>query len=108
MREIKDWNGHHVLAIPSFSAAEQDPVSKAYAEAVGGLIADLGATPELRLCWLCPMHQADAEMGFYQCAHPQGLSWTLSQRVDQGGCRRRVIVAEEYIPLVKMRLGERT
>lgn len=102
--EIEDWNGHRVLAIPASSTTGLDPVEKAYADAAKSLAYDLGATPGLRLCWLCPMHQPDAGTTFYQCAHPRGLGWTATTNAVEGGCVGQVIVAEKYIPLVRMRL----
>jgi len=104
MFEIENWNGHRVLAIPVGRAAEQCPVTKAYLDAVRGLSYDLGATPVSRRCGLCPMYQVVGTG--HRCAHPIGVAWTALRSVARGGCRQRVIVAEEYIPLVQMRLGE--
>lgn len=108
MREITDWNGHHVLAVPVGTIPEQDTVSKAYAEAVWSLAYDLGVQAESRSCRLCPMLNVGVESASHRCTHPRGLMWAATRGVDQGGCAMKGVIAEEYIPLVKMRLGEQT
>lgn len=106
MKEMTDWNGHHVLAVPAH--LKLCPAHKARLEAVWALVDDLGLQAESRLCGLCPMLDASAETILRQCTHPRGLDWALMRGADKGGCAQRVIVAEEYIPLVQMRLGEQT
>lgn len=104
MKEIENWNGHRVLAIPAGTWADRDPVDRAYADAVWALTYDLGTQPGSRLCRMCPM-RLDVGDGFAsRCGHPRGLSWAAVVSVALGGCFQQSIIAEEYIPLVQMRL----
>lgn len=88
MKEIKNWNGHHVLAI-SFSP-------NGTLNAVEGLARDL--TGRSGACELCPARDTTKSGG---CTNPK---WYLAPP-EQGGCRRHFVIAEEYIPLVRMRIG---
>ena len=105
MKEIKDWNGHHVLAIPAIGHEGRSPMDEAYSAAAFALANDLGSPAGVRLCRLCPMRTEGTARA--RCAHPSGMLWTATTPVAEGGCHRQALIAEEYIPLVQMRLGSR-
>lgn len=88
MKEIKNWNGHHVLAIFSLN----DTLN-----AMKGLARDL--TGKSSACELCPAWDATKPDGD-RCTIP---AWYLP--LERGGCAGYLVIAEEYIPLVRMRIG---
>jgi len=95
VRVVEDWSGHRVLAVPNTTSA---------LAAVVRLRNDLGLADVGRkaCCALCPAWDAP---------RPKGLQCTVQgwyMPLPRGGCYGFFVIAEEYIPLVQIRLGEQT
>lgn len=95
MKELKDWNGHHVLVVPDTTHTLVRMVQ---------LRNDLGLAAVGRKagCALCPAWDATRPKGLQCTVH----GWYLS--LPRGGCWGYFVIAEEYISLAQIRLGEQT
>lgn len=94
MQIIENWRGHRVLAVPE---------SPRTMIAMALLHNDLGFNKRYRTgCALCPAcDTTDDNWG--RCTNRQ---WQMP--LTRGGCLGYSVIAEEYIPLVQLRLGEQT
>jgi len=93
VRIVEDWSGHRVLAVPDTPRTLVDMV-RLRNELLG---VDRGRRA---CCALCPAWDTTEHEGG-RCTNPR---WYLS--LARGGCGGYFVIAEEYIPLVQIRLGE--
>lgn len=92
VRIVEDWSGHRVLALPDTTFTLLGLVR---------LRDELGFARGRRTCCaLCPAWDT-TEHEWRRCTNPR---WYLP--LARGGCGGYFVIAEEYIPLVQIRLGE--